>query len=216
MEALKEEGYSAERVDNADAGFAKLTAGGFDLALLDINLGGVSGLQLLELIRKDERTKRLPIIMMTVQGTESYKLKGLKGGADDYVVKPFSMRELMARIESLLRRINHDGRIDRTLRAGGIELDRENRRAVCGATVANLTESESSLLAALLSARGKVLSYGAISEAVSGSASKLAAENIHVLVAGLRKKLGEGGKAVETVYGAGYRVIGSDPPPTDA
>ena len=124
---LEEAGYGVRHADNADAAFSALKSEPVDLLLLDIEMSGISGLKLLELLKQEPRYAALPVIIITVKGEESSKIKGLQGGADDYLVKPFSEKALLARVEALLRRVRRAGQVSNVLEAGHISVDLDRR-----------------------------------------------------------------------------------------
>lgn len=198
-------GYSIHHAKNADSGFAHLVSEKVDLAILDIQLPGISGLALLEMIKKDPRTAKIPVIMLTLRGEEEFKLQGLRGGADDYLVKPFSTKELIARIEAVLRRTRHEGRMDPVLEVDSIRIEYEKRLVKVNGKTIELTGSEFDLLALVARRPGHVFTYAMISDHLSTSERILNSENIHVHVKNLRRKLGSRRELIETVYGIGYR-----------
>ena len=204
-DALKDEGYRAYHADTADKALAFLKEDATDVALLDVELPGVSGLKLLEIIREDPRTAGLPVIMITVKSDQPTKLKGLRGGADDYLAKPFTLAELIARIEALLRRVNRGGRTSGLVRAKEIEVDVERRQARVKGKKLDLTAVEFDLLCLLMRREGRVLTYRNISDGLTGGAKDIASETIYVHIKNLRKALGPLGDKIETLRGIGYR-----------
>ncbi len=205
--ALERAGY---RVRHAADGLAGLEAVGDrlpDLVLLDLNLPDMDGLAVCRELRTGEATRELPIIMLTARAEESDRVRGLDLGADDYVTKPFSLKELRSRINALLRRRKLDGGVpgdlyrDPRLRvargAGTVELD--------GVPV-RLTTRELELLWFLIVNRPRVLSRERILEQVWGLSSEVETRTIDVHVRSLRKKLGA--EVIETVIGSGYRFRG--------
>ncbi len=178
-----------------------------DLVLLDLMLPGMDGLEVCRKLREDPRTRELLVIMLTAKGTEADVVVGLTLGADDYIVKPFSTGELMARIKAVLRRVEH--RDDESeaghLRAGPITIDLHKHEARVGTDVVELTLSEFKLLSFLLKKKGRVFTRDQLLDAVVGPDVFVTARNIDVHVAALRKKLGKYGSAIVTVRGVGYR-----------
>ena len=203
--ALKAAGYKVRAAVGADQAFAVLTGDAVDLVLLDYQLPGISGLKLLEILKQDPRTATLPVIMQTTRGAEADKVAGLKTGADDYLTKPFSIKELLARVEALLRRSRHQGRTGRVMEAGGIRVDLDSREVTVKDKTAELTLIEFDLLVRFIQRPGQVLTYQVLSEALSEGSRIMASENLYSHVKNLRRKLGSAGKRIETVYGIGYK-----------
>lgn len=203
--ALRKAGYRVEHAGDANAGVAVLKREKIDLLILDVDLPGISGMRLLQIIKEEPATARLPVIMLTVHSEEKMKLQGLTGGADDYVTKPFSMPELLARVEALLRRSRDQGEVGRRLAAGGVEVDLERREVTAAGNRIQLTAAEFELLTLLMRRKGHVLAYAVLSEALSEGGREVTSETLYAHVKNLRSKLGPAAKALETVYGTGYR-----------
>lgn len=199
--SLEEHGYKAHRAKDGAAGLSKLKSEKVDLLVLDIELPGLSGLQLLEAIRRDPATAALPVIMLTVKNEEEFKLKGLKGGADDYLVKPFSPKELAARVEAVLRRSRPEGA--ETLQASGLRLDLARREVSYKGMAVELRPSEFDLLAALVRSAGRALSHKDLGAAAGSGDIKV--ESLHTHIKNLRAKIGDP-DIIETVHGLGYRL----------
>lgn len=176
-----------------------------DLVLLDVMLPGISGFEVCARLR--EARPQLGILMLTAKGAEDDIVRGLKAGADDYLSKPFSLRELMARVEARLRRA---GRPPETVfRAGAYRVDPARLEAEAGGKVVDLSPREVAILALLARERGKVVSRRQLLEEVWGlaNAEQLETHTIEVHITKLRAKLGGRGEApIETVRGAGYRL----------
>ena len=203
--ALKAAGYKVRTAANADQAFSVLTGDMVDLLLLDYQLPGISGLKLLEILKQDPRTASLPVIMQTLRGAEADKVAGLRTGADDYLAKPFSVKELLARVEALLRRARHQGRTGRVMEAAGIRVDLDSREVTAKDKTAELTGIEFDLLVRLIQRPGQVLTYQVLSEALSEGSRIMTSENLYSHVKNLRRKLGSAGERIETVYGIGYK-----------
>jgi DNA-binding response OmpR family regulator len=205
IEGLGREGYEVERVAT---GQAALDADGADVILLDLRLPDMDGYDVCRAIRAKSD---VPIIMVTARGEESDRVIGLELGADDYVVKPFGVRELIARIRAVTRRASGGGRTDaevEPLRSGSLEVDvRARRVSVDGREVA-LTAKEFELLAVLASDPGAVVTRKQLLEEVWETSWYGSTKTIDVHVASLRRKLGEAG-LVETVRGVGFRLRGA-------
>ncbi|MBI3550089.1 MAG: response regulator transcription factor [Elusimicrobia bacterium] len=201
--ALKRAGYAVRSARTADQGLGELETGAVDLVLLDFEMPRISGLEFIKMARA--KGMEVPIIMMTVHGRESEKVTGLGIGADDYVVKPFSVKEMVARVGAHLRRTRHGGRAEAVLEAAGVRVDLDARRAVADGKALDLTVTEFELLARFLQRKGMVLSYQQMSDALSEGARILTSNNLQTHVGNLRKKLGGSGERIETVQGIGYR-----------
>lgn len=177
-----------------------------DLIVLDLMLPGVDGLEVCRKLRHDPKTAAIAIIMLTAKAEEVDRIVGLEMGADDYMVKPFSPRELVARVKAVLRR----GRGQETLtrkRVGRLEVDEGTHQVFVAGTVVELTVKEFNLLCALMNANGRVLNRDQIMETVWGysNAVDIESRTVDVHVRRLREKLGEEHKRVVTVKGVGYR-----------
>jgi two-component system alkaline phosphatase synthesis response regulator PhoP len=176
-----------------------------DLILLDIMMPEMGGYEFLRLYRKERNT---PVILLTAKLEESDKVLGLELGADDYVTKPFGMRELVARIRAVLRRTAQDTSADEVLRAADVVLDKGSRSVEVGGQPVRLTPSEFDLLAVLMTVPGRVFSRGVLLEQVQGSTTESVERTIDVHVRNLRTKIEPDPSTpryVETVFGVGYR-----------
>lgn len=201
-------GYDPQGVESGEEGLERGLRESFDLAILDIMLPGLSGL---DVCRKWRRQRvNLPVLMLTAKGAEDDIVKGLQAGADDYVSKPFSLRELMARVEALLRRAGKLGG-DEEFVFGPWQVDTPGLRARCGETQVDLTQREVDLLALFARESGRVVSRRTLLSDVWGlsNVDELETRTVDVHIAKLRKKIDHHGKAslIETVRGAGYRGV---------
>ena len=198
-EGLRREGFDVER---AATGGAALAAGESDLVLLDLRLPDLDGLDVCRRLR--ERSD-VPIIVVTARGEESDRVVGLELGADDYVVKPFGIRELIARIRAVTRRTSARTSTAEPLRVGVLEVDERARRASLEERDLELTPKEFDLLAALARDPGAAISRRRLLEEVWETTWYGSAKTIDVHVAALRRKLGDPGW-IETVRGVGFRL----------
>ena len=202
---LEAEGYIAERAERGDEAELRLAESPPDLVILDWMLPGVSGLEICRRLRARPATQALPVIMLTARGEEGERIRGLSVGADDYVVKPFSVPELMARVRALLRRARPE-RIAGLLAAGDLELDRETHRVRRGQRDVHLGPTEFRLLEYLLEKPGRVFSRAQLLDGVWGQAVEIDERTVDVHVGRLRKALSRGRERdpIRTVRGTGY------------
>jgi two-component system response regulator RegX3 len=197
-EGLRREGFDVERAAN---GAEALAAPEADLVLLDLRLPDMDGL---DVCRRLRERSQVPIIIVTARGEEADRVVGLELGADDYVVKPFGLRELIARIRAVTRRTSPRGAAA-TLRVGGLEIDERARRATLEGRELELTPKEFDLLAALAGDPGAAISRRRLLEEVWETSWYGSSKPIDVHVASLRRKLGDAGW-IETVRGIGFRL----------
>jgi two-component system, OmpR family, phosphate regulon response regulator PhoB len=202
---LEAEGYEVESVARGDDAELRLREEIPDLVLLDWMLPGLSGIELCRRIRLRRETERLPVIMLTARGEEGDRVRGLATGADDYVTKPFSVPELLARVRALLRRTKPD-RLASLLTAGDIELDRETRRVRRGGKELHLGPTEFKLLEFLMQSPGRVFSREQLLDGVWGRDVYIDERTVDVQVGRLRKAINRARKPdpIRTVRGAGY------------
>jgi two-component system response regulator RegX3 len=204
-------GYAPEGVERGDEALRRGLDSRHDLVILDVMLPGLSGFDVCAGLR--EARPRLPILMLTARGAEEDVLEGFRRGADDYVTKPFSVAELMARVEALLRR---SGAVAETEEPapfgfGGWQVDPVALRASRGEASVELTRRETALLALLAREAGRILSRRRLLREVWGFANpeRIETRTVDMHVAKLRKKLDGGGRSlIETVHGEGYRFAG--------
>ncbi|GAB4223210.1 MAG: response regulator transcription factor [Acidobacteriota bacterium] len=208
---LRRAGFDVEVYGRGDTALAALRRRPPDLVLLDLMLPGVDGLEIARLVRRDERAGRVPIIMLTARGEEADRIVGFEVGADDYIVKPFSPREVVLRVRAVLRRREEAGapRDDRVvLEAGTLRLLRHEHRLLVGGEEVRLTATEFRLLEYLMLAPGIVRGRDALLTEVWGYASGVDSRTVDTHVRRLRRKLGPEAERIETVVGVGYRFHG--------
>ena len=202
---LEAEGYTAAIAETAE--YAELLIGEdqFDLIILDWMLPGMSGIELCRRIRRREDAQMIPILMLTARGEEGDRVRGLSTGADDYVVKPFSVPELIARTKALLRRASPQ-RIADTLQRGDVLLDRAAHRVVRKAREVRLGPTEFRLLEFFMENAGRVLSREQLLDGVWGRDSYIDGRTVDVHIGRLRKALIRGSESdpIRTVRGTGY------------
>jgi DNA-binding response OmpR family regulator len=200
---LKGEGFNVDRVGDGNEAASYISAYPYDLILLDWQLPGRSGVEILRDIRS--RGLTTPVIMVTGLGSIDNKEKGLETGADDYITKPYEMRELLARVRSVLRR--SQGQVTSAiLTAGHICLDAKPRRVTVSGETVDLLPKEYQLLHFLMLNANEVFSPTALLDRVWPTDSDSTADAIRSTFKRLRKKVDEEGKALKTVYGVGYKI----------
>jgi len=204
---LEAEGYEVETIARGDDADTRLREGAADLAVLDWMLPGLSGIELCRRLRARPETKALPIIMLTARGEESERVRGLATGADDYIVKPFSVPELIARVRALLRRASPE-RVADVLSHGDIELDREKKRVSRAGREVDLGPTEYRLLEFFLEHPGRVFSREQLLDSVWGRDIYIDERTVDVHIGRLRKLLNPGREQdpIRTVRGAGYAL----------
>ncbi|HUQ01833.1 MAG TPA: response regulator transcription factor [Kofleriaceae bacterium] len=176
-----------------------------DVIVLDLMLPDLSGTEVCRRLRENERTRDIPIVMCTAKGSEIDRVVGFEVGADDYVVKPYSVRELVLRIRALLRRAQKTDAEPETLRFGRLKVDRESHRAWVDDDEIALTALEFRLLYAFLSRKGRVQTRETLLSDVWGIDADVTTRTVDTHVKRLREKLGEAGQYIETLRGVGYR-----------
>jgi two-component system phosphate regulon response regulator PhoB len=202
---LEAEGYEVDAAGRGDDGDLRLKENPPDLAIIDWMLPGTSGIELIRRLRARPETQRLPVIMLTARGEEGERVRGLATGADDYIVKPFSVPELLARVRALLRRTNPE-RVAEVLAAGDVELDREKKRVSRGGREVELGPTEFRLLEFLMQSPGRVFTREQLLNGVWGRDIYIDERTVDVHVGRLRKSLNRGRAPdpIRTVRGSGY------------
>jgi DNA-binding response OmpR family regulator len=204
---LEPQGVTLVHAGGGQAGLGQLASGGFDAVLLDVMMPGLDGLAVLRKVR--EAGHRLPVIMLTARGDEADRVVGLELGADDYVAKPFSPRELLARLRAVVRRAAPDTIADK-LTASGISVDVAAREATVDGKPVELTGLEIDLLTALLRRAGRVVPRSALMELAGRADVTVNERAVDVHISRLRKKLGDdAAQRIRTVRGVGY-VLAKD------
>ncbi len=175
-----------------------------DLLILDIMLPGEDGISVLKKLRVQERTKNLPIIMVTAKSTEIDAVKGLDAGADDYICKPFGVMELVSRVKALLRRTEKEEK--HIFEFNGIELDENKHNVLSDGDPIELTYKEYQILKYLLINKGLVLTRDKLMDLVWGYDFEQGNRTVDVHILSLRKKLGKNGDAIKTIRNVGYKI----------
>ena len=202
-------GYAVTRTGDGEEALILAEEMKPDLVLLDWMIEGISGIEVCRRLRRRSTTSNVPIMMLTARGEESDRIRGLTTGADDYVVKPFSLPELMARVRAILRRTSPE-RIAAVLTAGDIELDRESHRVTRNGRQVHLGPTEFRLLEFLMQSPGRVFSRAQLLDGVWGRNVYVDERTVDVHIGRLRKAMMRGTESdpVRTVRGAGYAFNG--------
>jgi two-component system alkaline phosphatase synthesis response regulator PhoP len=203
---LIREGYEVSVATRGDQALSEIPQKKPSLVLLDLMLPGMSGLEICRLLKTEPETTGIPIVMVTARGEETDVVIGLEMGADDYIVKPFSIKILLARIHAVLRRREKAPiGTDEVLKVHDITINPGRRELLCGKTAVELTASEFRLLHFLARRPGWVFTREQIVDGVKGQDYAVTDRSVDVQVVSLRRKLGKRGDYVETVRGVGYR-----------
>nr|WP_319490604.1 response regulator [uncultured Desulfobacter sp.] len=204
---LKGEGYNILQAMTGEEAIKIAKQSGPDLMVLDLMLPGIDGLEVTRYLKNNDTTTDIPIVMLTAKGEESDIITGLELGANDYISKPFSPRELTARIRAILRRRQKNSAEApvRVRQEGDMVIDRAKHRVSIEGKLVELTLSEFELLSFLAEKKGWVFTRGQIVDAIHGENYAVTERSIDVIIVGLRKKLGSYSSCIETVRGVGYR-----------
>lgn len=208
---LRHEGYEVVTATDGEQALARAAERRPDIAVLDIMMPGIDGL---ELTKRFQRQWDLPVILVTARTEEIDRLIGLEVGADDYVAKPFSPREVVARVKAVLRRVERSDRATHTgpIEIGALRIDSDARTVSVDGTVVDLTRTEFDLLTTMAAHPGRVYSRLHLLELVSGDAFEGYERTVDAHVKNIRRKLGDDPREpryVHTVYGVGYKVATS-------
>lgn len=176
-----------------------------DLIILDLMLPGIDGLEVCKFLKKDEQTSSIPIIMLTAKSTEADKIVGLELGADDYITKPFSPRELVARVKTVLRRLESKQQQAKVIDVDGLMVDLSKYLVTINQKKINLTTTEFKLLSVLISRPGWVFARQQLLDAIWEYDRVVLDRTIDVHIRNLRKKLGKYGKYIKSMRGVGYK-----------
>ena len=208
---LKQAGFDVVSAHDGETALRAVREERFDLVILDLMLPDISGTEICRRLKAGKDTASIPVIMVTAKGEEIDRIVGFELGADDYVVKPFSVRELILRVRAVLRRADAPAEPTERVDFGVLRVDRAAHRAwVAGQEVA-LTALELRLLLMLLDRRGRVLTRDLLLADVWGSHVDVTSRNVDTHVKRVREKLGAAGDYIETVRGVGYRFAAEPP-----
>jgi two-component system, OmpR family, alkaline phosphatase synthesis response regulator PhoP len=202
---LTKEGFVTVGAENAADAQKKIQGSRPDLVILDLQLPDKDGFEVCKAIRSDPATKYVPVVFLTVQALDSYKIAGLEMGADDYITKPFNQTELLARVKAVLRRVDWRDKKESALRDGNLAVDMEKHSVHLDNKSIDLSPKEFDLLVTLVRNQGKVMTRSELSETVWGHEYFGNTRTVDVHVGRLRKKLGKLGDKIKTVERIGYR-----------
>ena len=208
--ALRQAGFEARGFEEGQSFLEAVRVQLPQLVLLDVMLPGEDGNRLLARLRQDPRTRRLPVIMVTARGEEMDKVQGLDGGADDYIVKPFGVMELLSRVRAVIRRAGDEQSPQTELAVGDLRMDVARHRVFVKGRDVTLTHMEFELLRYLLINRGIALTRERLLDAVWGVDYPGDTRTVDVHMRTLRVKLGEASRCLQTVRGVGYRLEDAD------
>ena len=204
--ALQTAGFTVSGFESGEAFFAHLGKERPALVLLDIMLPGADGLSVLERLSRQKSTKQIPVILLTAKGSEYDRVKGLDLGADDYIVKPFSILELISRVKAVLRRFHADAAGDGPLVYAEIRLNVEKHEVLLDGNPISFTFKEFELLQLLLLNKGIVLSREKIMNQVWGVDFEGESRTVDMHIKSIRKKLGASGQHIKTIRSVGYKL----------
>ncbi|NOY09190.1 MAG: response regulator transcription factor [Spirochaetes bacterium] len=208
---MEREGYIVHAAYTGEEGLKKITGENPDAVILDIMLDDMDGLETCRRLKTSEKTKNIPVVMLTAKSEDIDIITGLEVGADDYITKPFSPRILIARIRALLRRSQvqkHDSETN-NITVHGITIIPDKYEVYCGSKIIPLSITEFNILHLLAMNPGQVFSRNRIISSIKGDDYPVTDRSVDVQILGLRKKLLKCGNLVETVRGIGYRLKGS-------
>jgi DNA-binding response OmpR family regulator len=203
---LTRDGFAVDALSDGRKALERVRVESYQLVVLDLQLPGMDGLTLCAELRREPRTRDIPVVMLTARGDEADRIVGLEMGADDYIVKPFSPKELVARVRALFRRMERKGAAEAPLVFGALEVDRERHSVRWHGAAVKLTAKEFALLVALLEAGGRVLSRQHLLENVWGYSYADGTRTVDVHVRRLREKLPGLAPSIVTVKSMGYRL----------
>ena len=209
---LKKQGYQTDEVRDGEEALRRVREQSYQLIILDLMLPGLSGMEICRILKQNPKTSSIPVIMLTARSEEMDKVMGLESGADDYITKPFGVREFLARVKTALRRAEGTKAVDGILRAGALEIDLERHRARAGDKLLELSPTEFRLLRFLMERRGKVFSRDQILDSVWKGDAFVEQRTVDVHIRRLRAELERAGagRYIQTVRGVGYNFAEED------
>jgi phosphate regulon transcriptional regulator PhoB len=206
---LKKEGFDLSSASDGEEALDKIRNGDFNLLVLDLMLPGIRGMELCRILRNDPKTEHLPIIMLTAKGEEVDRILGLETGADDYISKPFSPRELAARVKAVLRRVSEKPAAEKFIRAGDLSIDKERYYVSKRDVPLTLSSTEFNLLLYLVERKGKIFSRDQLLDAVWKDESYVEPRTVDVHIRRLRIQIEDDPSSprfIKTRRGIGYYV----------
>ncbi|MGO1370528.1 MAG: response regulator [Senegalia sp. (in: firmicutes)] len=204
---LKNNGYDIITAFDGEEAYIKAIKENPDLILLDIMLPMLDGIEVCKKLKKNKQTENIPIIMLTAKTEETDKVLGLEIGADDYITKPFNIRELIARVKAVLRRVNSKDNTEKSIiKAGNIIIDTESYQVKADEKIIDLTLKEFELLKLLSQNKGKVLSRNYLLDKIWGYDFYGETRTVDVHIRHLRKKMNLSNDTIETIRGVGYKI----------
>jgi two-component system phosphate regulon response regulator PhoB len=203
---LKTAGFNVLKAEDGRAALEHARNSSPALIVLDLMLPGLSVLEVCKMLKSDPATKLIPIIMLTAKAEEVDRIVGLELGADDYITKPFSPRELVLRVKSVVRRASSPGQVEETLKLGEIRVDRARYEVLVKGKPVDFTATEFKLLTLLMERRGRVQSRDTLLNDVWGYESVIDTRTVDTHIRRLREKLGKSADCIETIRGFGYRI----------
>lgn len=204
---LRKDGFQADSATDGEKALGIIRKGHYDLLILDLMLPGIQGMELCRILRNDPQTSELPIIMLTAKGEEIDRILGLEMGADDYIAKPFSPRELVARVKAVLRRSKEKPPGQKILKIGHLEIDRERYLVSVKSKPIKLSATEFKLLLYLAERRGKVFSRDQLLDAIWRDEAFVEPRTVDVHIRRLRSNIEEDPaqpRFIKTMRGVGY------------
>lgn len=209
---LRKEGFSVDAASDGETALKKVRKGTYDLLILDLMLPGIQGTELCRILRNDPKTSGVPIIMLTAKAEEVDKIVGLEIGADDYVTKPFSPRELVARVKAVLRRTKEKPVVEKILKIGDLEINRERYTVSKKGTPVKLSATEFKLLLFLAERKGKVFSREQLLDSIWRDEAFVEPRTVDVHIRRLRAQIEDDPahpRYIKTMRGIGYLFNGS-------
>lgn len=209
---LRKEGFDVSSSLDGEEALSRIRKEEFDLIILDLMLPGMQGMEICRILRNDPSTRNIPIIMLTAKGEEVDKILGLEMGADDYITKPFSPRELSARVKTVMRRVSERAADEKVIRIGGLIINKETYSVVKDDKPLNLSSTEFRLLLYLVERRGKVFTRDQLLDAVWKDEAFVEPRTVDVHIRRLRTQIEDdpaNPKYVKTKRGIGYYVDAS-------
>ena len=203
---LEKEGFDVMAASDGETGLQLARQKRPDVIVLDLMMPGMDGLEVCRALRGDERTRLASVIMLTAKAAETDRIVGLEMGADDYVTKPFSPRELVARVKAVLRRALRGQESNPRIRVGNLEIDVARHEVLYEESPVSLSATEFRILHFLAGRAGRVVSRNEIMDAAMGEDSNVFDRTIDVHITAIRRKMGKGADRIETIRGFGYKL----------